>query len=114
VLYSAVANVSDFKTGRDLAAFLGLVPRQRSTGGKTVLLGISKRGNTYLRTLMIHGMRSAFHNRHKRTNRMTAFMDRLAGRGMHTNKIVVASANKAARIAWAVLSKNVPFQPTAA
>ena len=45
---------------------------------------------------------------------MTAFMDRLAGRGMHTNKIVVASANKAARIAWAVLSKNVPFQPTAA
>ena len=113
-LYSAVANISDFKTGRDLAAFLGLVPRQRSTGGKTVLLGISKRGNTYLRTLMIHGMRSAFYNRHKRTNRMTAFMDRLAGRGMHTNKIVVASANKAARIAWAVLSKNVPFQPTAA
>ena len=44
----------------------------------------------------------------------SAFMDRLAGRGMHTNKIVVASANKAARIAWAVLSKNVPFQPTAA
>ena len=76
-----------------------------------MLLGISKRGNTYLRTLMIHGMRSAFYNRHKRTNRMTAFMDRLAGAGMHTNKIVVASANKAARIAWAVLSKKRPFSP---
>jgi transposase len=113
-LFSAVANISDFKTGRDLAAFLGLVPRQRSTGGKTVLLGISKRGNSYVRTLLIHGMRSAFHNRAKRTNRMTVFMERLADRGMHTNKIVVASANKAARIVWAVLSKNMAFQPSAA
>lgn len=113
-LFSAVANISDFKTGRDLAAFLGLVPRQRSTGGKTVLLGISKRGNSYVRTLMIHGMRSAFYNRAKRTNRMTTFMKRLADRGMHTNKIVVASANKVARIVWAVLSKNTPFQPFAA
>ena len=79
-----------------------------------MLLGISKRGNTYVRTLMIHGMRSAFYNRAKRANRMTEFMERLAGRGMHTNKIVVASANKAARIVWAVLSRNTPFQPTAA
>ncbi len=79
-----------------------------------MLLGISKRGNTYLRSLMIHGMCSAFHNRHKRTNRMTDFMDRLAGRGMLTNKIVVASANKAARITWALLYRNAPFQPTAA
>ena len=68
-LYSSVANIRGFKTGRDLAAFLGLVPRQRSTGGKTVLLGISNRGNTYLRTLMIHGMRSAFHNRHNASAR---------------------------------------------
>lgn len=112
-LYSAVANISDFKTGRDLAAFLGLVPRQRSTGGKTVLLGISKRGNTYVRTLMIHGMRSAFYNRAKRANRMTEFMERLAERGLHTNKIVVAGANKAARIVWAILSRNTPFQSTA-
>lgn len=109
-LYSAVANISDFRTGRDLAAFLGLVPRQRSTGGKTVLLGISKRGNTYVRTLMIHGMRSAFYNRKKRESRMADFMERLCERGMHTNKIVVASANKAARIVWAVLSRNKPFQ----
>ena len=109
-LFSAIANISDFKTGRDLAAFLGLVPRQRSTGGKTVLLGISKRGNTYLRTLLIHGMRSAFYNRKKRQNDVTAFMERLHDRGMHTNKIVVASANKAARIIWAVLSKNTAYQ----
>lgn len=109
-LFSAIANISDFKTGRDLAAFLGLVPRQRSTGGRTVLLGISKRGNTYLRTLLIHGQRSAFYNRKKRQNEVTAFMERLNDRGMHTNKIVVASANKAARIIWAVLSKNTSYR----
>lgn len=110
-LFSAVANISDFKTGRDLAAFLGLVPRQRSTGGRTILLGISKRGNTYLRTLLIHGMRSAFYNRQKRADGMTVFMERLSVRGLHTNKIVVASANKAARIIWAILSKNTYYQP---
>ena len=113
-LFSAVANISDFRSGRDLAAFLGLVPRQRSTGGKTTLLGISKRGNTYVRTLMIHGMRSAFYNRTKRENGITAFMERLVERGTHTNKIVVASANKAARIIWAVLTRNTAFQPAAA
>jgi transposase len=63
---------------------------------------------------MIHGMRSAFYNRRKRANWLTAFMDRLAERGMHTNEIVVASANKAARIVWAVPSKNQAFQPVAA
>jgi transposase len=112
-LFSAVASISDFKSGRDLAAFLGLVPKQRSTGGKTTLLGISKRGNTYVRTLMIHGMRSAFYNRTKHSNRVTEFMQKLVDRGLHVNKIVVASANKAARIAWAVLAKNTSFQPVA-
>jgi transposase len=112
-LFSAVANVSDFRSGRDLAAFLGLVPRQRSTGGKTTLLGISKRGNSYVRTLMIHGMRSAFYNRKKRENGVTAFMERLVERGMHTNKIVVASANKAARIIWAIMTQNTSFRPNA-
>ena len=111
-LYSAGANISDFRTGH-LAAFLGLVPRQRSTGGKTVLLGISKRGNTYVRTMMIHGMRSAFHHRARRDNRMTQFMDRMVERGLHTNKIVVAAPNKAARVVWAVLAKNTQFQPAA-
>ena len=115
-LFSAVANIADFRSGRDLAAFLGLVPRQRSTGDKTTLLGISKRGNSYVRTLMIHGMRSAFYNRGKRENGVTRFMERLVERGTHTNKIVVASANKAARccIIWAVLTRNTPFQPLAA
>lgn len=113
-LFSAVANISDFRSGRDLAAFLGLVPRQRSTGGKTTLLGISKRGNSYVRTLMIHGMRSAFHNRRKNENGVTRFMQRLVERGTHTNKIVVASANKVARIIWAVLTSNSVFRPHAA
>lgn len=113
-LYCAVANIADFRTGRDLSAFLGLVPRQRSTGGRTVLLGISKRGNTYLRTLLIHGMRSAFYNRGKSRNVLTDFMARLHDAGMHTNKIVVAAANKAARIIWAVLTQKTSFQPNAA
>ena len=113
-LFSAVADISAFKSGRDLAAFSGLVPRQRSTGGKSVLLGISKRGNTYLRTVLIHGMRSTFYNRQKRSNQMTAFMERLHGRGMHTNKIVVAAANKGARIIWAVLAKGTPYLPQVA
>jgi len=77
------------------------------------LLGISKRGNTYVRTLLIHGMRSAFYNRKKRENRITAFMERLVERGMHTNKIVVASANKAARVIWALLTYNTSFRPNA-
>nr|WP_318857179.1 transposase [Sinorhizobium meliloti] len=110
----AVANISDFRSGRDLAALLGLVPRQRSTGGRTTLLGISKRGNTSVRTLMIHGMRAAFYNRNKLENGITAFMERLVERGMRTNKIVVASANKAAPIIWAVLTQNTSFRPNAA
>ncbi|MES0151789.1 hypothetical protein NKJ95_32315 [Mesorhizobium sp. M0012] len=65
-------------------------------------------------TLMIHGMRSAFYNRKKRENGVTAFMERLVERGMHTNKIVVASANKAARIIWAILITNTLFQPLSA
>lgn len=109
-LFSAVADIAAFKSGRDFAAFLGLVPRQRSTGGRTVLLGISKRGNQYVRTLMIHGLRSTFYNRHKKTNQITQFMERLDERGLHTNKIVVASANKVARVVWAILTRNIPFQ----
>ncbi len=106
-LFSAVASISDFRSGRDLAAFLGLVPRRGDrTGGKTTLLGISKRGNSYVRTLMIHGMRSAFHNRRENENGVTRFMERLVERGTHVNKIVVASANKAARIIWALLRQK--------
>lgn len=107
---SAVACIGDFRGGRDLAAFLGLVPKQRSTGGKTTLLGVSKRGNTYVRARMIHGVRSAFHNRQKRTNGLTAFMDGLVERGLHTNKIVIARANKTARVVWAILIKGATFQ----
>ena len=63
---------------------------------------------------MIHGMRSAFFNRKKRENGLSMFMERLVERGMHANKIVVASANKAARIIWAMLTQNTSFQPNAA
>lgn len=63
---------------------------------------------------MIHGMRSAFYNRKKHQNGITLFMERLVMRGMHTNKIVVASANKAARIIWAIMTRKTTFQPLAA
>ena len=76
-LVAAVGNATDFKSGRELAAYLGLVPRHRASGGRTVLLGISKRGDRYLRTLLVHGARSAL--RHDRaTSRRARHLGRPA------------------------------------
>jgi transposase len=104
-MVAAVGNGSAFVKGRDFAAWLGLVPRQHSTGGKATLLGISKRGNPYLRRLFIHGARSVFHQTHRDRLTLDAWMSQLEGR-MHRNVAVVAVANKLARIAWAVLAKG--------
>ena len=97
-LIAAVGKAETFERGRDLAAWLGLVPRQFTTGGKTKLLGISKRGNKYLRKLLIHGARAALPYVAK------ALLSRA-----HPNVVVVAFANKLARIAWAVLRRGEPF-----
>lgn len=111
-LVAAVGTGSSFDKGRDLAAWLGLVPRQITTGGKAKLIGISKHGNRYLRKLFIHGARTVLHLVRDRTSPITAWADGLKERA-HVNVAAVAMANKMARIAWAVLTKGERYRPTA-
>lgn len=101
-LVAAVGDGSAFARGRDMAAWLGLVPRQATTGGKPRLLGISKRGNRYLRKNLIHGARSALPYLVLRNTSLGRWLTELMTRA-HKNTVVVALANKLARIAWAVL-----------
>lgn len=103
-LLAAVGNGLQFRKARDLAAWLGLVPRQYSTGGKQTLLGISKRGNLYLRKLLVHGARSCFRHLDRTRDRLGSWLDKLQAR-MHPNKAVIALAAKMARIVWVVLNK---------
>ena len=108
-LVAAVADGTGFKRGRDLAAWLGLVPRQHSTGGKSTLLGMSKRGNSHLRRLFIHGARSASMHM-KRDRGLGPWLDQLETR-VHKNVAVVALANKIVRISWAVLARQEEYWP---
>ncbi len=102
-----------FARGRDLAAWLGLVPRQITTGGKPRLVGITKRGNKYLRKLLIHGARSALPVLAASATPLGGWLRGLLKR-MHKNAAVVALANKLARIVWAVLRQGEAFDATAA
>ena len=104
-LIAAVGNASAFRKGRDLSAWIGMVPRECSTGGKQKLLGISKRGNKYLRTLFVQGARSVVQQRHKQAPGLSSWLAQLLGR-THQNVVIVALANKMVRMAWAVLCKN--------
>lgn len=97
-------NGTQFKSGRHLAAWLGLVPREFSTGGKQHLLGISKRGNPYLRKLLVHGARSCILHLDRTKDHLGVWIGRMESRGIHRNKVIVALANKLARVAWAVLT----------
>lgn len=108
-LVAAVGDASSFAKARDLGAWLGLVPRQYSTGGKARLLGISKRGNTYLRTLLIHGARAALPSLSTTDTPLGRWLNAMIERGVHRNAVVVALANKLARIAWATLRKEAGF-----
>lgn len=103
-LIAAVGAGQQFNKARDLAAWLGLVPRQHSTGGKQTLLGISKRGNPYVRRLLVHGARSCMLHLDRSRDRLGRWIDALQQR-MHPNKVIVALAAKIARIAWAILTK---------
>lgn len=103
-LVAAAGSGRQFKKARDLAAWLGLVPRQHSTGGKTTLLGIGKRGNGYLRRLIVHGARSCVIHLDRSRDRLGAWLNQLLAR-MHKNKVVVALAAKIARIAWVILNR---------
>jgi transposase len=110
VFASVVGNGSAFKRGRDVSASLGLVPRQHSSGGKEVLLGISKRGDKYLRSLLIHGARSVvLHAKHKE-DALSRWVNRLRER-RGTNKAAVALANKLARMGWALLRHETVYCP---
>jgi transposase len=107
-LVAAIGTGETFRRGRDLAAWLGLVPRQATTGGKPRLLGITKRGNTYLRTLLIHGARAALPSLSASQSPMGEWLRGLIGRA-HKNKVIVALAGKLARIAWAVLRSGETY-----
>jgi transposase len=111
-IVAAIGNGAAFRKGRDFAAWLGLVPRQYSTGGKAKLLGISKRGNVYLRKILIHGARAAVLRMKRDRAPIGAWLDALDARAAK-NVVVVAMANKLARIAWAVLSSGNDYRPTA-
>lgn len=104
-MIAAIGNGAAFSRGREFAAWLGLVPKQYSTGGKSRLLGISKRGNAFLRRLFIHGARSVFLHLNREQHRTGAWMTQLESRP-HPNVAVVALANKLARIAWADLARG--------
>jgi transposase len=108
-LVAAVGDVGAFRRGRDLAAWLGLVPKQHTTGGKPKLLGISKRGNKYLRMLFIHGARAAMPTLAKSATPLGAWLRGLLAR-THRNIAIVALANKLARIAWAMLKRDKSFE----
>lgn len=112
-LIAAIGDISAFKSGRELAAWLGLVPKQRSTGGKPTLLGISKRGDSYIRTLLIHGGRAVVRCAHKHEDKRSQWVGEVEQR-RGRNITAVAVANKNARIAWALLTKKEEYQVKAA
>tara|TARA_R110001583_G_C5592401_1_gene403863 strand:- start:278 stop:1294 length:1017 start_codon:yes stop_codon:yes gene_type:complete len=109
-VFAAAGNGHDFVNGRHFSAWLGLVPRQHSSGGKDTLLGISKRGNTYLRTLFIHGARAVLRYVATKTDRFSRWAQALIERRGH-NRACVAVANKLARIAWVIIAKGERYQP---
>ena len=109
-LVAAVGNAEQFTNGRQMAASLGLTPKQHSSGGKDRLLGISKRGNAYLRCLFIHGARSVIRTAAQKDDRLSQWVTGIAAR-RHTNVAAVALANKTARIAWAMLRSGTDYEP---
>lgn len=111
-LVMAVGDAKQFRNGRQMAAFLGLVPRQHSSGGKARLLGIHKRGDTYLRSLLVHGARSVLRAAVNKTDPRSRWLTELSQR-RHKNIATVAQANKTARIAWAMLARNEPYHGAA-
>jgi transposase len=108
-LVAAVGDATQFANGRDMAAWLGLVPDQHSSGGKEKLGHISKRGDTYLRTLLIHGARAVLNRCEHKEDRRSAWVNQLVRR-RNRNIATVALANKNARIAWAVLSRKEAYR----
>jgi transposase len=110
---AAIGNGAAFRKGRDFSLWLGLIPGQYSTGGKAKLLGISKRGNKYLRRMFIHGARAVLLRAQQNTSSLGRWIRQLEARAPR-NKVAVALANKLARITWAVLAKGENYKAEAA
>jgi len=111
VFHAVVGDGAAFRRGRDVSASLGLVPRQHSSGGKDVLLGISKRGNGYLRSLLVHGARSVVQRARGKDDRLSSWINKLRDERGY-NKAAVALANKLARIGWVILSRQTVYRST--
>ncbi|WDH19988.1 IS110 family transposase [Pseudomonas chlororaphis] len=109
-LLATLGDARQFANGRQFAASLGLTPRQHSSGGKDRLLGISKRGDAYLRTLLIHGTRAVLRTANSKEDPLSRWATRLAERS-HPNVAAIALANKMARMAWAMLRNGTHYQP---
>ena len=110
-LVASIGDAKTFKSGRQLAAWLGLVPRQDSSGGKEKLLGISKRGDVYLRTLLIHGARAVLFHRMRQVEHQDGWLMKLRAR-RNPNVAAVALANKNARVVWALLAHGREYCAT--
>jgi transposase len=108
---AAASDGKAFKSGREMAAWLGLVPRQHSTGGKPRLLGISKRGDTYLRMLVIHGARAALRWTDKKPDARSSWASEVKDR-RGQNVAAVALANKMVRTAWVLMRRNETYRTT--
>ena len=108
-IVAAIGDGSEFKNGRHLAAWVGLVPRQHSSGDQTVLMGISKRGNQHLRSLLVHGARAVVRTAPSKTNPNNEWVNQLRKR-RGFNRATVAVANENARIIWAVLRKGETYR----
>jgi len=109
-LLATVGDASQFSNGREMAASFGLTPKQNSSGGKERLLGISKRGDAYLRSLLVHGARAVIRTAQAKTDRLSTWVMRIATT-RHPNIAAVALANKTARIVWAMLTKGTDYRP---
>lgn len=110
ILASSLGDGSAFRNGRDYAASLGLTPRQHSTGGKQRLLGISKKGDHYIRKQLVHGARAAVRTASAKDDPLSRWIQRLGTR-KHTNVVTVALAAKTARMAWALASSSQDYDP---
>ena len=108
----AAGDAKAFQNGRQMAAWLGLVPRQHSSGGKQTLLGISKRGDTYLRTLLIHGARAAVAAAKRKSDARSRWINAIAER-RGANVAAVALANKNARVLWALMARGEEYRTAA-
>jgi transposase len=109
-LVASVGRAEQFVKGRQMSASLGLTPKQHSSGNKDRLLGISKRGDPYLRSLLIHGARAVIYHAKHKEDRLSQWATSLAARS-HTNVAAVALANKTVRMAWAMLRHGTDYQP---